>query len=438
MFLRKPKYNCKAAEYSLLFQPSGEILSCHYNRGNILGVYPQNSISEIWQGKKRKRLIKSIHSGKFNEGCYSCKLAIEEGLVHGAGFNKYNYINAENSKNPISMEFQLDNICNLECIMCSGEYSSQIRKNREKAEPYISPYDDSFVNQLERFIPFLKHAAFTGGEPFLFEIYYKIWDKIKILNPNLEIYVSTNGTVLNERIKEYLEDLNFNITISIDSLDKTNYEKIRKNAVLEKTLENVDYFNNYLNAKNKSLNIKCLVIPQNYKDIPDLIDYCNNNGINLIPKTVILPAFASFERSDNNELENIIKLLKTGIKLTETNDIINNNNNRFQEIIDQIQSVLLQKSNIDYTNLEDKSIDELKTILECKLIGVRNTVPDTKTVSFYKESLLLLYNSIEEEAKLKSSLIGFIQAPPEILIGEFSRLEIRKLIERFRQSSANF
>ena len=131
MFLRKPKYNCKAAEYSLLFQPSGEILSCHYNRGNILGVYPQNSISEIWQGKKRKRLIKSIHSAKFNEGCYSCKLAIEEGLVHGAGFNKYNYINAENSKNPISMEFQLDNICNLECIMCSGEYSSQIRKNRE-------------------------------------------------------------------------------------------------------------------------------------------------------------------------------------------------------------------------------------------------------------------------------------------------------------------
>ena len=40
MFLKKEKYLCNAAEYSLLFQPSGEILACHYNRGYI-GNYPQ-------------------------------------------------------------------------------------------------------------------------------------------------------------------------------------------------------------------------------------------------------------------------------------------------------------------------------------------------------------------------------------------------------------
>lgn len=28
MISKKHKYNCKAAEYSLLFQPSGEVLAC--------------------------------------------------------------------------------------------------------------------------------------------------------------------------------------------------------------------------------------------------------------------------------------------------------------------------------------------------------------------------------------------------------------------------
>lgn len=436
MLFGKPKYRCKAAEYSLLFQPSGEILSCHYNRGYILGIYPHDSISSIWDGKKRKKLISSIHKGKFDHGCHSCKMAIESNLTHAAGFYKYDYIENDKSSLPISMEFQLDNICNLECIMCSGEYSNQIRKNREKGEPYISPYDDNFINQLDQYIPNLKYAAFTGGEPFLFDIYYKIWDKIKILNPDLNIYISTNGTVLDNRVKEYLNSMNFNFTISIDSLNKTNYEKIRKNAVLENTLQNIAYFNEYTRAKNKHLNIKCLVTPQNYMDIPNLLDYCNQNEIYLIPKIVILPAFASIEKCSNTEIKNIISVVQKAISSNKVH-VVQENNSRFEEIISQLNNIYNRKTSNTNIDFDVQPIDELKNLLS---ENIKSQI-DPSLAKEEKEAILtkikLLLGSIEDEIELRKALIGFLNVPSELLIGEFHRTEINKLIERFKQSSKN-
>ncbi len=138
MFLKKEKYFCNAAEYSLLFQPGGEILACHYNRGYILGNYPQNAIDDVWNGEKRIKLIKKIRKGNFPKTCEFCKQAIKNGFYNKSGINKYQYITPGQSGYPSSMEFQLDNICNLECIMCSGEYSALIRKNIEKKENHIS------------------------------------------------------------------------------------------------------------------------------------------------------------------------------------------------------------------------------------------------------------------------------------------------------------
>ncbi|HQL69760.1 MAG TPA: radical SAM protein, partial [Bacteroidales bacterium] len=311
MLLFNAETICKAAEYSMLFQPSGEVLPCHYNRGYILGKYPDNSIREIWHGKKREELIKSIKRNFYHHGCFQCKTDSENGLTHSVGKNKYLYVKTNNKNFPSLMEFQLDNICNLECIMCSGEYSSKIRQNIEKGDKYISPYDDRFVEQLEPFIPFLEQAVFTGGEPFLFPIYYKIWDLIGKIKPELQIFVSTNGTVLNDKVKHYLNKLNFNFTISIDSINEETYCKIRRNAKLDDTLNNIDFFIKYSNDRNASLNIKCLVLPQNYTDIPDMIEYFNKQQINVLPKLAHLPLYTSMSSLANDDLNKVIKVLSS-------------------------------------------------------------------------------------------------------------------------------
>ena len=111
--------------------------------------------------------------------------------------------------------FELSNICNLECVMCNGDYSSLIRKNREKRDELAIPYDEKFLLQLEEYIPFLEEVKFYGGEPFLIELYYGIWEKIIRLNPAVRISVQTNATVLNRRVNEVLSKTNFHINVSL-------------------------------------------------------------------------------------------------------------------------------------------------------------------------------------------------------------------------------
>ncbi len=432
MLFRKPKFICKAAEYSLLFQPGGEVMACHYNRGYVLGLYPNDSINDIWFGKKRSNLVKSIRSGKFDTSCYFCKSAIEQNLIHKAGINKYEYIVPDKHKMPVSMEFQLDNICNLECIMCSGEYSSQIRKNREKGEPYISPYNDDFVEQLKPFIPYLKQASFTGGEPFLFEIYFKIWDLMKILNPDIKLYISSNGTILNDKVKSYLEQLNFNLTISIDSLNKENYERIRKNALLENTLENIKYYIEYCKRKETNFNIKSLVTPFNINEIPELFEFCNENKINFIPKTAILPGFASFSSRNKNEIQYVIDLLLQTANESET-EIVKQNSLRLKEIATELHETIITAMEFEI-DIENVSTDKLKLIFSSRLMSYCEKNKKDSASKICYNDIHEVFDMTDNEQELRNSIISFMSVPIELLVSEFNRSDPRKLWERFKQS----
>jgi MoaA/NifB/PqqE/SkfB family radical SAM enzyme len=156
---------------------------------------------------------------------------------------------------PRVMEFELSNTCNLECIMCNGYFSSSIRKNREHLPPIESPYNDKFVDELDEFIPHLTDAKFLGGEPFMIDIYLSIWERIRKLNPNIRIHITTNGTFLNNRIKDLLEGLKAGIILSIDSVNKETYPKIRVNGSYDKVMENLEYFRDYTKRKSTFLSM---------------------------------------------------------------------------------------------------------------------------------------------------------------------------------------
>lgn len=435
MILKKPKYICKAAEYSLLFQPSGEVLACHYNRGYILGIYPENLIKEIWNSKKRKSLIKSIENGNFKLGCHYCKEKIDEGNIWATGFNKYNYMkNHSKTKMPISMEFQLDNICNLECIMCSGEYSNGIRKNREKGSIYKSPYDDEFVHQLTDYIPHLKYCAFTGGEPFLFDIYYKIWDKIKLLNPNLQLYISSNGSILNDKIKSYLKDLNFNFSFSIDSVEKISYEKIRRNAKLEVSIKNIEWYQSYCKSKNTEINIKTLVTPQNILEIDSLLKYCHDKNLPINFKFAQLPWFARIDTMSKDNLNKAIQKLKN-INFISSTEIQKNNIKNLKLLIYDLES--FEKEISEDKDLSTKSLNELKEefikhILDFKLNFNKQTV---KEDSYYIKQITKLYTYINDETNLSIAINNFLKIPRETIFWELHRLDIEKLGQRFIQAT---
>ena len=306
---------CHAPFSAINFEQNGNATACCYNRQHVLGTYPKQSIREIWTGKAANDLRTYIANNDFSGGCKLCMEQLNAknfSGVHAKLFDsfvdktkKYHY--------PKILEFEISNTCNLECTMCNGYYSSSIRKNREHADELISPYDEKFVEQLEEFIPHLSDARFLGGEPFLINIYYDIWERIASLNPDMTIHITTNGTILNNKAKRLLEKMRCNINLSIDSLDPNNYTRIRKNGNLEKVMENFQYFKKYTGEKKTYLTFAVCPMTNNWQDLPDILEFCNKERVGLYFSTVIYPIEVSLRSLEIEKLKGVIEFLENKI-----------------------------------------------------------------------------------------------------------------------------
>lgn len=266
---------------NLFFDTYGNAVACCRSHQNVLGTYPQQSLKEIWFGEKAQQMREHMRHNDLQMGCDYCKLQLASNRLQGLpSMHAEEFATSAAGNYPRIMEFELSNICNLECVMCSGRVSSAIRKNREGLEPLPCPYDDEFVEQLKDFIPHLRKAFFYGGEPFLIPLYYKIWDLILKLNPGMELYAVTNGTVMNQRIEELLKKAHFNLIVSVDSLDKEQAEIIRKGCDFDEVLKNFEIFRKISGRK---ISVSHTPMTLNWRETPAIIEFCNkrNTAINL-------------------------------------------------------------------------------------------------------------------------------------------------------------
>lgn len=326
---------CHAPLRSLYFDMKGNITACCFNRVHIFGKYPQKNIKEIIYNEKREFLQKELCRQNFMYGCQHCHKLIEAQNFEGVEAKLYDNLKDQGNI-PSEMVFELDNTCNLACEMCHEGFSSTIAKLKGIEIP-AHPYDADFLAQLKEFIPHLKIAKFLGGEPFLINIYYQIWDLILELNPNCKIHLQTNGTIFNEKIKSYLEKGNFYIGVSIDSLDPENYKKIRQNSNLEKVISNLFKFAEISKEKHTFINISVCPMLQNWKEVPQIVDFCNQNSFFVYFNTVYTPGFAISDADEDLLLE-IINYYKNFT--FKTKGIISKRNLRFfNNLLSQIEAI---------------------------------------------------------------------------------------------------
>jgi MoaA/NifB/PqqE/SkfB family radical SAM enzyme len=316
---------CHAPFVSLNFEQNGNVRACCYNNKDILGKWPTQSLIEIWQGEKANQLRKHIRDNNLGSGCKECGNMIVAGNYQGVRakffdeyapnnlFSRIHYFRNKISGHidfPKVLEFELSNECNLECVMCNGYFSSSIRKNREGLPPIVSPYNDQFVDELEQFIPHITDAKFLGGEPFMIKIYVKIWERILKINPSVRIHITTNGTLLTQRIKDLLEGLNAGIIISVDSLNEETYKKIRINGNFQKVQENIEYLLNYTKKKKTFMSLAACPITHNWKELPELLCYCLEKNITLYFNAVFSPPNVSLKEQSLEYQQEVIEFLE--------------------------------------------------------------------------------------------------------------------------------
>ncbi|NBO98984.1 MAG: twitch domain-containing radical SAM protein [Proteobacteria bacterium] len=301
---------CNAPFNSLYIGQRGHFFVCCANRFYKLGTYPKQSIMEIWNGAPLQKIRNEMKKMKFNAGCGHCSHNLQCGNFGTLKIPFYDYEGTEdNLKYPLRLDLELDNICNLECIMCNGNHSSSIRKNREKLPKYVTPYDDNFYKELFEILPHVKRVDFYGGEPFLIPGYFKILDFVNKNKLKINFYLQTNGTIFNAKIERYLKEIDIDIGISIDAGTKDLYEKIRKNAKFDKVIENINNINNILKLKNKTMTISSVVMGNNILDLHNIVNIANHFNARIYFHKLMFPRRLSLEGIDENNINNVYNIM---------------------------------------------------------------------------------------------------------------------------------
>lgn len=408
---KSPNIICHAPFSNINFEQGGNATACCYNRKHVLGKFPEQTIKQMWFGEKAEELRNYIKAQDFNHGCELCANQINSFNFENSrlkGFDEYGEeetlklklkqkLGFKRATYPKCFEFEIDNICNLECVMCDGKFSSLIRQNRENLPPIISPYNDEFVNEVALYIPYLKEAKFLGGEPFLTPLYYKIWDKIAEFNPNLKVYITTNATVLTKKVKQVLQSLNARIILSIDSVKKETYEQIRQNANYEKVMDNIQYFLSYSAQNKRPISLAVCPITLNFLEIPEIVDFCNRNYARIYFNTVDRPYRLSLMSLDYSDLEKAKNLYKAYIEKPNT-PFVFQNKQAFEHMLNYVSSLSdIAKNNSDIAKNNIELIDKIEKINQPILI-------DEKIISFFNAYLniqrLVYFHSASDEFEI--------------------------------------
>jgi MoaA/NifB/PqqE/SkfB family radical SAM enzyme len=418
---------CLAPTRSIYFGFKGVVVPCCFNRDFIYGVYPKNSVKEIIESDKRTVLQNHLKMQDFSHGCKHCFNLIESNNFQGVEARLYDGLKQNKSNYPSEMIFELDNTCNLECIMCEGKFSSSILKNRDKKAYQNGPYDKEFVNQLKPYLKHLEVAKFLGGEPFLINLHYDIWEEIITYNKACTINLQTNGTVFNDKIASLLERGKFQIGISIDSLKKERFEKIRKNANFEQVLTNLDKFIDYSRRHNTFVNLSVCPMKQNRDEIPDIVQFCNTKGIFIYFNTVYTENYDIRELS-SGELLSLLEDYKS-IRLKSNSYISKRNISFFKSLISQIEEWYKQKKDKEIFN--EKRLPHTKD--ELLKLFIRNlTYNDTLLIKKINEAMNELSDN---EILLSEAQINLLQ---RLNKNEFTNGIKNESIESIRLRLNNF
>jgi MoaA/NifB/PqqE/SkfB family radical SAM enzyme len=405
------KLSCKAPFKSLRLGPNGRITVCCHNMSSMVGIYPDNSLKEIWAGSSINKLRNDFHLNKYPVGCEACSKTIGKNsfTINANLYDRY----TSDSGHPIMLDFKADYACNLACIMCSGLSSSKIAIERT-GQIYKNVYDISgFFEELRLLAPNLKEVRFSGGEPMLSEFYKKIWEILISVNSNIEIFIQTNGTILTNNLRSVFSRGRFHFNISIDSINPIKYAQIRQNSELGNVLKNIEYFKNYCQSNNRFWGMTACLMNINCYDIPDIVNFWNQHQARGWFSMVWYPAKYALWTMSKEELNKLKNYYKSQV-FREDTDIEKFNSGIFKDLIHQIEF------------MAENSVNNLRPS------------PDKKINSEQFQFEILKYTSNKDYPLESDNLRIKLSNAFRAMNSEFFNLDTFKYITRFTSSGILF
>lgn len=209
--------------------------------------------------------------------------------------------------------FDITQYCNGECKYC---FTDSVRLKKENDNELKTEEIIDLLNDLVEIG--IKKVSIGGGEPF-FKDLEKIIGKT---NKEMKFSITSNGSILSEKfLREFKQNKNLKLTISLDSLSNEISNLIRRNIDLKKVMKNINLICKDAQTRER-LSIRTTVSKFNYKDIYGIINFCERNKI----RNLKVNSTNEFGRAKENTdiivpfeefmvlLENLVKYCNENIK----------------------------------------------------------------------------------------------------------------------------
>lgn len=263
--------------------------------------------SQVLHSKKFAELRKKVELGQKLKECSKCYYEEEVGRSLSLR-QKLNTRWGVDSAQVESLELNLNNVCNLACIMCDSYYSSRIWKEENPTLPVSKGVWR--LKDIPNIPDTVKRIRFMGGEPLMTNAHRQVLHTIKDLS-KIEIQYVTNGmfmltpedvVLLNNCAKVVM-------FVSIDAYGKLN-EQTRIGSDWNQIEKFVD---NILNNTNYVLGIETVLHKKSWRGLVDLLLWINEKNeirpINWSVHPLIVPQILSIKNLNLDESKELMDML---------------------------------------------------------------------------------------------------------------------------------
>jgi MoaA/NifB/PqqE/SkfB family radical SAM enzyme len=303
---------CYAPTVSMYFDQFGKVRACCQNTDVPMGDVTRQTIREIWDGAATARMRAALRVADYSEGCGFCQWQVDQGdeeIVFARIFDLHP-VHEEHPDWPVQMEFSMTNSCNLQCVMCNGDWSSSIRTHREHRPPLPEVYSEDFFEELAEFLPHLQKANFLGGEPFLGREPLRVLSMLSDLDTPPEVAVTTNGTQWSPRIERICERLPISFVLSLDGITKSTYESIRIGADFDIVMANLDRFQDTARRHGTVVTLAHCLMRPNWHEFSQLLRFAEDRELDVGMNEVLFPVELSLFQLPAAELRSVVATME--------------------------------------------------------------------------------------------------------------------------------
>lgn len=301
---------CVAPWYSIYLTPDKKLAPCCKFKKYS---HDYNTIEDYFHSTEIEKVRQDLLNGIKNDNCSKCWKDEEQGgdslrLISnrtiGKGLNKSLSDQITNPKvsNLTSFDLCLGNLCNLKCIMCAPNLSSQLLaeanlnptlKSRYDTDLDQSNYDwpknEDFTEWCNRYLPQAIHIKFTGGEPFIIPWIHDVIEHIPdAQKQKCILHFTSNLTVINDKLLDCFKKFKeVWISVSVEGIHDT-HEYLRFGHSWKTLSDNINHIRNK-NIGNLILKVNHVVQTPSYHSIIEMTEFFDDLQIPIHPILLTSP-----------------------------------------------------------------------------------------------------------------------------------------------------